>query len=145
MGQTKLQPAPQRSFVTNIGVDVDEPTQLAVSVNHGLSCRFAKRGRFVFLTDPKHEPPNIILMASRPAKHVPVHEKAHPTHHPFLGNARMRDKLVAHALVKTFVNRHQKAVTSCQRMVSESTSIVNDVMAAPIRRPLLSTAARRPK
>ncbi len=145
MVQAKMQPAPEGSFVTVMDIHADEPTQFAAPMDH-LLCRWiAQSGFFVDLAHPKHEPPNTIVMAPRSAEHVPVQKKAQPAHHMFLGNARMRGEHVAHALVKTFIDGHQGAIPSCHNMVSESTSIVIVVRPAPMARPLLSAAVRKPK
>ncbi len=135
----------QRIIVAITSINTNETAEFACPVDHLLGHRIAKSRILTGLSHAEHEPTDAVLMAPRPAEHLAVQEKALAAHHPFFGDARMRSKRHAHAVVQLFIDRHQTSPPSCHKIASPSTNIVSVVSAAPIVRPLLSAAARRLK
>ena len=96
-------------------------------MEHRLCSWITQRCAFLRLADPKHETSQTILVTSRAAKHVAVQEKTEPTHHAFLGYARVPGQGIAHAGIEGLVHISEMSWTRRVNHPSELVKIGDPV------------------
>ena len=102
----------QGGIVAGLIVDEHEPAHAPAGHVHGHGAGTFERFGMLFLTDPKHEPPDTVLAAVGAAEHVAVQKEADPAHHPLFGRFADAGQGFAHAVGEILVIGHSSISAS---------------------------------